>query len=341
MTYTVDSFACNEGVSLDTPDFVLEDLVAETDRDAMIHAILDGLQRSPKQISSMYLYDALGSKLFEEITELPEYYLSRTERALLKTAAPDIGPHLRKADVIEIGSGDCSKISILLDAVPPQQRSSLRYIPVDISPSALIESGQNLIERFPGIKVHAVAADFMSQLPMIPNGQDRFFCFLGSTVGNLTIPQARALFQTIGTLMGPNDKLLLGVDMQKEREVLEPAYNDAQNVTARFNRNILNVINKLLDSDFDPNGFEHVAFYNDDHDRIEMHLKARRAMQVNCPHAPAPIRIQAGETIHTENSHKFSSARVAQLLDGTGLRIQEVWSDEHNWFTLFQIRQES
>jgi L-histidine N-alpha-methyltransferase len=244
---------------------------------------------------------------------------------------------LKDIDIVELGSGDCSKISILLEAVPSRFLRSVRYIPVDVSQSVVEESAAILVSTFPGMSIHGVVADFMKQLDLIPKGLRRFFCFLGSTVGNLSKEDAIGFFRNLGKAMRTGDMLLLGTDMVKDKEILEKAYNDSAGVTAEFNLNILNVVNNIANTNFHPEAFEHMAFYNEELSRIEMHLKAIEDLEVVSPFIEENIIIRKGETIHTENSHKFTSERIEDFASAACLEIQHIFSDEKKWFSLILL----
>jgi L-histidine N-alpha-methyltransferase len=318
-------------------DLVIDDHRPMEGNDDSIDEILRGLTDQPRRIASKFFYDGRGSALFEQITRLPEYYPTRLEYSLLRRVAPQLGPQLDDTDIVELGSGDCSKISILLNGMDRQTRQSLRYMPIDISRDAVSESASALVERYPELSIHGVVADFLTQLDALPNDRSRLFCFFGSTVGNLSAGQRLALWHDLAAVMSDDDRLLLGVDMVKPQTVLECAYNDAQHVTARFNLNILNVANRIIGSNFEPTAFEHLAFYNPDHHRIEMHLRAKDDMTVSCPHLSSQILIEQHECIHTENSHKFTLRRIARELRQAGLRIESLTTDDQRWFALMQI----
>ncbi|MHC4166608.1 MAG: L-histidine N(alpha)-methyltransferase [Planctomycetota bacterium] len=315
----------------------VDNFLLKIGRDAVVRSIVDGLTSREKYISCIYFYDAVGSKLFERITRLPEYYLARTEKSLLGEAAFYICNELKDIDIVELGSGDCSKISILLEAIPPHFLRSVRYIPVDVSQSVVEESVAILVSTFPGMSIHGVVADFMKQLDLIPKGLRRFFCFLGSTVGNLSKRDAIGFFRILGETMRAGDMLLLGADMVKSRDVLERAYNDSEGVTAEFNLNILNVVNNIASTNFRPEAFEHVAFYNEEFSRIEMHLKAKEGVEVESPFIKGKIIIRKGESIHTENSHKFTHEYIKDFALAAGLEIQHIFSDEREWFSLILL----
>ena len=299
--------------------------------------ILADLTSSSKKISSVFFYDYNGSKLFEEITKLSEYYLTRTEIDLLKEAAPQISDKLRNVDIIEFGSGDCTKVSILLDTIPKEFIDTVCYVPFDVSINAVQKSSTILLNKFPGIRIQGIIADFISQLDVIPKDTKKVFCFLGSTIGNLSMEKAMQFLVDLSEIMCSGDLLLLGFDMVKSKEILEKAYNDSENVTERFNKNILNVVNSHIGTDFVPDTFEHIAFYNERFSRIEMHLKAIKNLEISCPSLPTNIYIKKGETIHTENSHKFTDENLKSLAFGAGLEIQNIFTDRNKWFSLVQL----
>jgi L-histidine N-alpha-methyltransferase len=299
--------------------------------------ILTDLKKPSKMISCIYFYDEAGSKLFEAITRLPEYYLTRTEIPLIKKAAYALSDNLKNVDIVEFGSGDCTKISILLDAVPKKFRDTVRYMPFDISNAAVKKSSNILLIKYPGIRIHGIVADFMSQLDIIPKKSKKIFCFLGSTIGNISIDKAKLFLKNLGQIMNVGDMLLLGFDMVKNKEIIEKAYNDKNNLTEKFNKNILKVVNSHIKSDFNPDNFEHIAFYNEELSTIEMHLKATTDLNINCPGLKTNIFIGKGETIHTENSYKFTEEDINTLADAAKLGIQNIFTDENKWFSLVQL----
>ncbi len=261
----------------------------------------------------------------------------RTEKRILKSAAPTIVSDLEKVDVIEMGSGDCSKISLLFDAMPDTVLPTIRYIPVDVSHSAIDRSAHTLLERFPELHIHGVVADFLSQMHHIPARPKRLFCFFGSTIGNLTRDQGLTFCAKLAAFMNPGDSLLLGLDMVKSLDVLEPAYNDARNVTEKFNRNILQVVNSIAGTNFNPLRFRHLAFYNTDEDRMEMYLEADSNMQVISSYNGRRIHIRNRERIHTENSHKYSQTHIREISDTSGLKEADLFTDENHWFSLVRF----
>jgi len=318
----------------------INNLLEGNRRERYLNDILDGLTADRKYISSIFFYDEKGSKLFEKITALPEYYLYDAEKKLLKEIAPEICSSFQGIDIVEIGSGDCSKISLLLASIPPSRRETVRYVPVDISYSALRESAGIISERFPRIEFTGIVADFLNQMDRIPEADGRFFCFFGSTIGNLSAEQALMYMKGLRGAMAPGDNLLLGVDMVKDRHIIESAYNDSEGVTAEFNRNILNVVNSIADTDFNPEGFRHLAFFNNDKSRIEMHLEAAGNMKISTHHLKEVIVLEKGERIHTENSHKFSREQIEMLIESAGLRVREFYTDDREWFSLVLVVRE-
>jgi len=299
-----------------------------------VRDIRDGLVKKPRRISCMYFYDQTGSQLFEQITRLPEYYLTRTEMGLLTEAAEEIRVDLVDRDIIEIGSGSCTKISVLLKAIPPGARESIRYLPTDVSLSALKSAAGILARTFPELTIELIVADFTRQLALIPRQKQRLFCFFGSTIGNFSSRAATRFMTDLGKIMEREEMLLLGLDMVKDPERLERAYNDRRGLTGRFNRNILRVVNQLAQTNFDPRSFAHLAFYNPRPARIEMHLRSRRDQLIESPCFSSGIFLGEGETIHTENSHKFTPARIRHLADVAGMRVKKVFSDPRRWFSL-------
>lgn len=296
--------------------------------------IITGLKSKQKSISSKFFYDKTGSKLFEDITQLPEYYPTRTEKQIIKTIAPKLMHNLRHTDIVELGSGDCSKISLLLNSIPKENLGTINYIPVDVSQSTLNESAHKLVEKFPGLFIKGLVADFINQLDLIPKTSKRMICFLGSTLGNFTETVTNKFLKDLGSSMNSGDTFLLGIDLVKPTDILFDAYNDSQGVTAEFNKNILNVINDLIESDINTDDFEHKAFFNQEKSRIEMHLIAKKNMVINNRFSASYINIKKGENIHTENSYKFTLAQINNFAKISGLTIKETYTDPDNWFAL-------
>lgn len=300
----------------------------------MAEEITRGLTAPQKYIPSKYFYDARGSKLFEQICALPEYYVTRSEVSILRKIAPELIKTLPGRDLIELGSGAEWKIRIILDAGDKKIRAGIRYIPMDICEEAVRESSIRLRAKYPELQLRGVVGDFTCHMDLIPAGRPKFLCFLGSTIGNFTRSESLSFLKNIAANMRNGDRLMIGFDMIKEPRILHAAYNDAAGITARFNRNILNVINHRLDGDFDPRHFDHLAFYNGVQNRIEMHLRASRDCSVRLRLADLNVSFHKGETIHTENSHKFSAEIIKELAQKAGLAIHQWYMDNSEWFSL-------
>lgn len=321
------------GVRVST-GFKIKNYLPDIGIDAARQEILTGLRAHPKYISSKFFYDQQGSALFEEITRLEEYYPTRTEKSILATIIEDLNLDFTGFSIIELGSGDHSKIRLLLSRIPENELESVKYYPVDISQSAIEQAAGKLTEEFPVLEIEGIVADFISQLHMIPNAGKRMFCFFGSTIGNLNMNETQRFMKLLGDTMQQGDHFLLGLDMIKDPTILEKAYNDSRQITADFNKNILNVVNRLAGADFDPDGFDHLAFYNSGKNRIEMHLKAKEDMEVNIRTNGEKIHIRKGETIHTENSQKFGDHHIRLMGKWAGLRIKDIFTDINRWFSL-------
>lgn len=295
--------------------------------------ILDGLNATPKYISSRFFYDDKGSELFEKITYLPEYYPTSLEKNILSNNASDITAGRKKFNIIELGSGDCSKISLLFDAMPPEQIAHTIYFPVDISHSAIKKSAHILFRKYSRLRVNGILADFLKHLKIPSSDSPNLICFFGSTIGNFDKKTAHNLLLKLSDQMKPGDRLLLGLDMVKNQKILEKAYNDSSGITAEFNKNILNAINNITGCNFNPDNFEHIAFFNKDHSRIEMHLKALQPVTVT-DKIGREWKIKKGEMIHTEDSHKFTIDDIMEMSILAGFTIKGLYSDEHQWFSL-------
>ena len=327
MNYLKEETLIQEG--LDVKNY-LPDLGIEKVKDE----IIAGLKYSTKYISSKYFYDKIGSELFEEITKLDEYYPTRIEKKILSTIVNNLNIDFNSINIIELGSGDVSKIRLLLQQLSFNELSSIKYFPVDISQSAIEGSIKNLLLEFPTITTSGIVADFMHQLNVIPREGKRLFCFFGSTIGNLTPLETKEFMTLLGGEMQKGDSLLMGMDMVKDISVIEKAYNDSKNVTAQFNKNILNVVNSLIGSDFNVDNFNHIAFYNRELNRIEMHLEAKKDMVILLNSDANVFLIKKGETIHTENSHKFNYDSIKDIGNSAGLNVQKIVEDDEKWFSL-------
>src|SRR5579871_1774464 len=304
--------------------------------DAVSAAARAGLLGARKQLPPWLFYDARGSALFEEITELPEYYPTRTERAILERDADAIvdtaGPPL---EIVELGAGSAAKTEVLLEALLRRQ-PRVRYLPLDVS-SAALASARARLRRLRRVTVQPILARYPEglQLPPPPDGQRRLVLFLGSNIGNSDPAGARGLLSAVARALRPGDALLLGADHRKSARLLLPAYDDAQGVTARFNMNVLQRLNRELDADFDLDSFRHVAVWNARRSRVEMHLESTRAQRVTLRALDATVSFARGERIHTESSYKLTPVRIRQLLARAGFRPEADWTDARRWFGLY------
>ena len=294
-----------------------------------------GLTASPKSLPPKYFYDRTGSLLFERITELPEYYPTRTEAGILEKIAPALVGNLFHGDIVEIGPGSSWKTRRMLDALNGNRRQ-VRYVALDVDRLTLETTAARLIHEYPGLSVHAVVGDFERDLGRVPpTAGRRLVLFLGSTIGNLHPPERQRFLAGIRRLLrSSEDRFLLGVDLVKDVKVLEAAYDDTAGVTREFNRNILRVVNRGADADFRPEAFRHVAFYNTAAARIEMHLVADSAQDVRLERLGLTIHFPAGEDIWTESSYKFTRPGVEAMLDEVDLRLAEWHVDPLSYFAL-------
>ena len=292
-----------------------------------------GLARRRKSIPPKHFYDDEGSRLFERICDLPEYYLTRTEEQLLAGSARDIIELARPADLIELGSGAAGKIRILLDAAE-ELGVPLRYRPIDVCEPMLETASAALLARYPWLEVHALVADYEQHLDRLPQGERRLVAFLGSTIGNLAPKAALEFVTKIGASLRPGEHLLLGADLVKPKKILEAAYDDSAGVTAEFNRNVLRVMNRELGADFDPDAFEHVAFFNDRKLQVEMHLRARKPQKVSLAKLGMDVAFRTGETLHTEISRKFTRRGLDALFRRGGFAPLRWFVNEDPAFAL-------
>ena len=297
-----------------------------------------GLTSLPKRLSPWLFYDQRGSELFEAITALPEYYLTRTERAIFAEYGDEILAAASgdgKLAIIELGAGTAAKTGLLLAAAVRRQ-GHVSYYPIDISISAL-EAGRTRIgEEMPEVVVRPIVADYTTDRSEIPTpGGRRLVLYIGSSIGNFEPAEAAALLRRLRSQLAPGDLLLLGVDHIKDRNTLLPAYNDAAGVTAEFNRNILTRIRRELGAGFRPRLFMHRARWNDRESRIEMHLESLIQQEVSIPALDLTINFRRGETIHTENSYKFTPESVDGLLTRSGFAVERSWTDAKNWFGVY------
>ena len=292
-----------------------------------------GLAKSPKDLPPKWFYDAAGSELFDRITRLPEYYPTETERAILRAHAADIAAAAGADTLVELGSGSSDKTRVLLDALVGQPRFS-RYVPFDVSESALVNACNDIATRYPQLDIHGVVGDFDRHLDAIPSGGRRLIAFLGGTIGNYP-PEARSQFLAkLAAQMAPGDSLLLGTDLVKDEGRLVRAYDDSQGVTAAFNKNVLSVINRELRADFDASAFAHVAVWDRDNEWIEMRLRSREAQVVHVRALEMSVAFGRGEEMRTEISAKFRRERVAAELADVGLALAHWYTDPAADFAL-------
>jgi dimethylhistidine N-methyltransferase len=285
------------------------------------------------------LYDRTGSELFEKITDLPEYYLTRTEQALLEQRGSEIAEAAGKnAMLIEFGSGSSTKTRLLIRALLDRQ-SQLRYAPIDISHDFLCESAECLLNDFNDLSIEALGAEYFDAIASLPSHDGpRLLLFLGSNIGNLSHTEAVDFLSRVRKQMNEQDRLLLGVDLAKAKEIIEPAYNDSQGVTAAFNRNLLSRINRELDANFKPEAFAHRAIYDEVETRIEMQLVSQGDQRVCIDGIPAAYHFKDGEAIHTEWSHKYTIDRFSTLAAQAGLTLDRYWTDDNHWFGTIMLR---
>jgi L-histidine N-alpha-methyltransferase len=299
--------------------------------------VLRGLTSQRKSVPSKYFYDETGSRLFEHICRLPEYYQTRTELSILRANAPDIMQGFEKGCLIELGSGANWKVRTLLDAVMHSGTSDICYLPVDVSESALYKASQDLMRRYPGLKVTGMIADFTKRIATLPADRNRLFLFFGSTIGNFDDKERSGLLKNVAALMTHEDRFLVGIDMIKDAGILERAYNDSRGVTAEFNRNILTVINRELNANFNTRDFDHIAFFDAEKERVEMHLRANRKTSAFIETLGLSADMQEGETIHTEICKKFSKESAEAMAQEAGLTIERWFSDPREWFSLIEL----
>ena len=308
-------------------------LAADSAATALRNDVVTGLRRTPKTLPPKWFYDAAGSDLFDQITRLPEYYPTRAEARILREQSAAIAANSGADTLVELGSGTSEKTRMLLSAL--RDNGTLRrFVPFDVDAGVLESAGESLQREYPELEIDAVCGDFEEHLAKIPGGGRRLFVFLGSTIGNLT-PQPRAEFlAALADVLEPGDALLLGTDLVKDTDRLVRAYDDSAGVTARFNRNVLAVINRELDADFDLEAFSHVARWNVGGERIEMWLRAESAQRVHIPAVDLSVEFVAGEEMLTEVSCKFRPDAVAAELDAAGLRRTHWWTDQAGDFGL-------
>jgi L-histidine Nalpha-methyltransferase len=296
--------------------------------------VLDGLTRPFKELPPKHFYDARGAELFDRICELPEYYPTRAERSILERNAGELAKLTVAAELVELGSGTASKTRVLLDALHATGTLE-RYVPVDVTESMVRDCATELTGEYPGLRVHGVIGDFERHLDQVPPAVGpRIVAFLGGTIGNFPPGSRRRVLRQISQLLGPQDFLLMGTDLVKDPQILQAAYDDPQGVTAEFNRNVLRVLNRELDADFEPEDFDHVALFDAEHEWIEMRLRARREHTTIVRDLDLPVHFDAGEEMRTEISAKFTAERLEGDLLASGLELVRWFTDPDELFAL-------
>jgi len=302
-------------------------------RQALIDDVRTGLTKQPKELPPRWFYDDRGSELFEQITELPEYYQTRTEAAILQTSAAAIAEQTYPEVIVELGAGASTKTRVLIDAA--RRAGGLqRFIPFDVSDGIVQRAARELLQEFPDLSIHAVIGDFSAHMDRIPRFGRQLVVFLGSTIGNFFPPERDAFLGDVRKLLAPDDAFLLGIDLVKDPRELVSAYDDSQGVTAAFNLNVLAVLNGELQANFELGAFAHEACYDGEQQWIEMHLRSRRSQTVALPAAHLEINFDEGESIRTEISAKFTRQGVLDSFAQAGLRMQSWYTDEHERFAL-------
>lgn len=308
-------------------------------RAALIREVESGLTKSPKTLAPWMFYDAYGSRLFERITTLAEYYPARIERELLVRFAQDILDRVRPdrsqgLRVFELGAGTAAKTGILLEAAM-RSCGRVTYAPCDISSEALNQACTGIESLLPGVQLEPVVGNYVTNPPQSVRGEGATLAiYIGSSIGNFSPAVARTILCNLRSQMQSGDALLLGTDMVKDEQILLPAYDDREGVTAEFNLNILRRLNRELCADFDPAGFRHCARWNRADSRIEMHLESLREQYVRIREANLLVHFAKGETIHTENSYKFTRNTLATLLNDAGFEMEQTWMDPRQWYAL-------
>ena len=311
------------------------------DSGSLADDVRDGLAGPFKELPPKHLYDERGSQLFDEICSLLEYYPTRTERAILEASAPEIAIRTGATELVELGSGTAAKTRVLLDAM--QAAGNLQsYVPFDIADTVVRETAQAIGAEYPELgSVRGVVGDFEHHLQLVPpppEGAPRLVALLGGTLGNFIPPGRHTLLRNMAALLRPGDHLLLGADLVKDPAVIEAAYNDSRGVTAEFNLNVLNVINRELDADFELDNFQHVAFFDTEQEWIEMRLRAERACQVQIRTLALEVNFAAGEEMRTEISAKFSPERMTADLTTAGLELVDMYTDDEQLYGLVLAR---
>jgi len=321
----------------ESPRFQIEVRSSASTRERDLEELGNCLRASPPWIPAKFFYDARGSELFEAITELPEYYQTRTEELLLLGVADQVAARSEATELLELGSGAARKTRTLLDAM---SRSGLlqRYVPIDVDPVVTRRVAAELLAEYPALEIHAIITDILAPLVALPQGHHRLVIFLGGTIGNLNDDACERFLDGIGEVINTGDHFLLGVDRIKSKARLEAAYNDSAGITADFNLNILEVVNAFAHGDFDQNGFEHVSIYNEAKHRIEMWLRARSPQRVALADLDLELSFETGDSILTEISTKYDKGLIQAKLDHAGFELEDWHTDEESLFGLALAR---
>jgi L-histidine Nalpha-methyltransferase len=313
----------------------VESYVGPGDERSLADDVLDGLTKPFKELPPKHFYDAIGAELFDQICEQPEYYPTRAERAILEQRSAEIAEATAATELVELGSGTAAKTRLLLAAMA-DAGTLQRYVPVDVTEAMVLSCADKLVEEFPGLQVHGIVGDFERHLRHVPEADGpRIVAFLGGTIGNFTPGSRRRFLRAMAKLLRPGvDHLLLGTDLVKDPAIIEAAYDDSAGVTAAFNRNVLHVINRELDADFDVDAFEHVAFFDREREWIEMRLRAQRRMDVEVRTLGLKVAFAPREELRTEISAKFTEERLRGDLAAAGLELRRVLTDPDDLFAL-------
>jgi L-histidine N-alpha-methyltransferase len=312
------------------PSFRIDHHLVADRRAAMIDDVRRGLSAERKTLPAKYLYDERGAQLFDQICDQPEYYPTRTEEALLLDFAPEIVERCAPVQLVELGSGASRKTRLLLDAVTASCEHPC-YVPVDVSEEMLRVTADSLRQDYPELSIHGIVGDYEHHLRHLPDADERLVIFLGSTIGNFSEIEGRHFLRALRAQLREGDHFLIGFDLVKAVAVLDAAYNDAAGVTAEFNRNVLRILNRELDADFDVESFRHEAFFNGTDSQIEMHLRTAQRQRVTIPAADLIVELAAGESIRTEISRKFTRATATTLLAAGGF-ASEAWFEPANGY---------
>jgi L-histidine N-alpha-methyltransferase len=323
---------------LDLERAVVRTYLAEGEERTLADDVLDGLTRPSKELPPKHFYDAVGADLFDRICDQPEYYPTRTERAILEARSSDIVERTGASELVELGSGTAAKTRILLQAM--EDAGTLdRYVPIDVTEGMVRDVAADLVGIHEGLRVHGIVGDFERHLVHVPAPDGpRIWAFLGGTIGNFPPGSRRRFLRAVAKQMAGEDHLLLGTDLVKDPAVIQAAYDDAAGVTAEFNRNVLRVINRELDADFDVDAFEHVAVFDRDREWIEMRLRAMEAQNVRVGALDLDVTFDAGEEMRTEISAKFTRERLSGDLAAAGLELVEIYTDADELFALTLAR---